>query len=138
MRICRYAACFLLALSASALAADPPQAQPPQAPAHHVVVAADAIQWKSLRPGAEIAAVSGDPNAEGSPFVLRLRYRGKARIYLDNVLVATVSFRSTSTLSRRFVYSRYIPAGGAHTIKVVPTGTGTYPVIRVDAIVVGR
>ena len=55
-------------------------AQPPQAPAHHVVVAADTIQWKSLRPGAEIAVVSGDPNAEGSPFVLRLRYRGKARI----------------------------------------------------------
>ena len=65
-------------------------------------------------------------------------YRGQARIYLDNVLVATVSFKSTSTLSRRFVYSQYIPAGGTHTIKVVPTGAGSYPVIRVDAIVVGR
>ena len=55
-------------------------AQAPPAPAHHAVVAADAIQWKSLRPGAEIAVVSGDPNKEGSPFVVRFRYRGKARI----------------------------------------------------------
>jgi quercetin dioxygenase-like cupin family protein len=61
-------------MSASSLA------QAPQAAAHHAVVAADAIQWKSLRPGAEIAVVSGDPNKEGSPFVLRFRYRGKARI----------------------------------------------------------
>jgi quercetin dioxygenase-like cupin family protein len=44
------------------------------------VVAADAIQWKPLRPGAEIAVVSGDPDKEGSPFVLRFRYLGKSRI----------------------------------------------------------
>jgi quercetin dioxygenase-like cupin family protein len=55
-------------------------AQALQAPAHHTVVTPEAVQWKSLRPGAEIAVVSGDPNKEGSPFVLRLRYRGKARI----------------------------------------------------------
>jgi quercetin dioxygenase-like cupin family protein len=54
-------------------------AQAPQVGAHHVV-AADAIQWKPLRPGAEIAVVSGDPDKAGSPFVLRLRYHGKARI----------------------------------------------------------
>ena len=54
-------------------------AQAPQAGAHHIV-GADAIQWKPLRPGAEIAVVSGDPDKEGSPFVLRFRYRGKARI----------------------------------------------------------
>ena len=46
----------------------------------HTVIAADGIQWKQLRPGAEIAVVSGDPDKEGSPFVLRFRYRGKARI----------------------------------------------------------
>jgi len=55
-------------------------AQAPQSSPHHTVVAADGIQWKPLRPGAEIAVVSGDPNKEGSPFVLRFRYRGKARI----------------------------------------------------------
>jgi quercetin dioxygenase-like cupin family protein len=47
---------------------------------HHTVVPADAVPWRTLRPGAEIAIVSGDPDKEGSPFVLRFRYRGKARI----------------------------------------------------------
>ena len=54
-------------------------AQAPQTGPHHVA-AADEIKWKPLRPGAEIAVVSGDPDKEGSPFVLRFRYRGKARI----------------------------------------------------------
>jgi quercetin dioxygenase-like cupin family protein len=47
---------------------------------NHIVIAADGIQWKPLRPGAEIAVVSGDPDKEGAPFVLRFRYRGKSRI----------------------------------------------------------
>jgi len=55
-------------------------AQLPRTTPHHIVVADDAIQWKPLRPGAEIAVVSGDPDHEGSPFVVRFRYRGKARI----------------------------------------------------------
>jgi quercetin dioxygenase-like cupin family protein len=55
-------------------------AQAPPISAHHIVVAAAEVDWKPLRPGAEIAVVSGDPQKEGSPFVLRFRYRGKARI----------------------------------------------------------
>ena len=55
-------------------------AQAPNAGAHHAVVPSDKIQWKPLRDGAEIAVVSGDPNKEGSPFVMRFRYSGKSRI----------------------------------------------------------
>jgi len=33
-----------------------------------------------LRPGAEIAVISGDPAKTGSPFVIRFRYHGRARI----------------------------------------------------------
>ena len=55
-------------------------AQAPATGAHHTVVAAGAVQWKPLRPGAEIAVISGDPNKAGSPFVMRFRYSGKARI----------------------------------------------------------
>ena len=44
------------------------------------MVTSDGIQWRPLRPGAEIAVISGDPNTQGSPFVMRFRYRGKARI----------------------------------------------------------
>jgi quercetin dioxygenase-like cupin family protein len=54
-------------------------AQVPAGP-HHTIVAADSIQWKPLRPGAEIAVVSGDPNKDGSAFVVRFRYSSKSRI----------------------------------------------------------
>jgi quercetin dioxygenase-like cupin family protein len=46
----------------------------------HTIVAPMDVQWKALRPGAEIAVVSGDPDKAGSPFVIRFRYHGKARI----------------------------------------------------------
>lgn len=46
----------------------------------HQVTTAEAIQWKTLRPGAEMAVISGDPDQEGSSFVLRLRYKDKARV----------------------------------------------------------
>ena len=46
-------------------------AQAPRTGPHHTVIAADGIQWKQLRPGAEIAVVSGDPDKEGLPFVLK-------------------------------------------------------------------
>ena len=48
--------------------------------AQHTIVAPENIQWKPLRPGAEIAVISGDPNTDGSPFVLRFRYTVKSRI----------------------------------------------------------
>ena len=48
-------------------------------PEHMIVTAAD-IAWKPLRPGAEIAVISGDPERPGSPFVIRFRYHGKSRI----------------------------------------------------------
>ena len=49
------------------------------APGHPVVRAGD-VEWKALRPGAEIAVVSGDPNQAGTPFVMRFRYRGAVRV----------------------------------------------------------
>ena len=55
-------------------------AQTQRPDSHHTVVAPADIQWKALRPGAEIAVISGDPAKAGSPFVIRFRYHGKARI----------------------------------------------------------
>jgi quercetin dioxygenase-like cupin family protein len=49
-------------------------------PTHHTIVAPADVPWKALRPGAEIAVVSGDPDKQGSPFVIRFRYQEKARI----------------------------------------------------------
>jgi hypothetical protein len=65
-------------------------------------------------------------------------YRGKANVYIDGVFAATISLRSSSSLIRRFVFNRSFAAGGTHTIRIVPTGTGAHPLIRVDAFVVGR
>jgi quercetin dioxygenase-like cupin family protein len=48
-------------------------------PDYMIVTAAD-VQWKPLRPGAEIVVISGDPEKPGSPFVIRFRYHGKSRI----------------------------------------------------------
>jgi len=55
-------------------------AQAPSPTAGHAIVSPSDVSWKTLRPGAEIAVVSGDPSKEGSPFVIRMRYHGKARI----------------------------------------------------------
>jgi quercetin dioxygenase-like cupin family protein len=56
------------------------QAKSPAPATGHTVVRPDAVGWKPLRPGAEIAVVSGDPDKPGAPFVMRMRYRGAARI----------------------------------------------------------
>ena len=64
-------------------------------------------------------------------------YRGKAYVYIDGVLAATISLKSSTSMTRRFVFSRYFPDGGTHTIRIVPTGTGAHPLIRIDALVVG-
>ena len=52
---------------------------PSAVPGGRIVASAD-VQWRALRPGAEIAVISGDPDTPGSPFVIRFRYHGKARI----------------------------------------------------------
>ena len=57
-----------------------PRAQSAPAGAHHVTLRSADIQWKPLRPGAEIAVVSGDPAKAGAPFVMRMRYQGVVRV----------------------------------------------------------
>ena len=46
----------------------------------HATVRPSDITWKPLRPGAEIAVVSGDPDTAGSPFVMRMRYQGVVQV----------------------------------------------------------
>jgi anti-sigma factor ChrR (cupin superfamily) len=56
------------------------QTKQPVSAAGHPVVRADDVVWKPLRPGAEIAVVSGDPAQAGAPFVMRFRYHGVVRV----------------------------------------------------------
>jgi mannose-6-phosphate isomerase-like protein (cupin superfamily) len=46
----------------------------------HSIVHPRDVKWKHLRPGAEIAVISGDPDAAGQPFVIRFRYHGDVRV----------------------------------------------------------
>jgi ChrR Cupin-like domain len=55
--------------------------QTPQAAGgHHAAVLPSDVTWRPLRPGAEMAVVSGDPDTAGAPFVLRMRYQGTVRV----------------------------------------------------------
>jgi quercetin dioxygenase-like cupin family protein len=56
------------------------QIKPAAPETRHTVVPPDTLNWQPLRPGAERAVVAGDPDKPGSPFVMRFRYRGNARI----------------------------------------------------------
>jgi len=60
----------LLAFLASTSSGDT-DAQMPASGATHGIVKPDEVKWRPLRPGAEIAVVSGDPDKPGAPFVNR-------------------------------------------------------------------
>ncbi len=49
------------------------------APAHEIVHSTD-LKWTPLIKGSEMAVVSGDPNKEGEPFVIRIREADGAKV----------------------------------------------------------
>jgi hypothetical protein len=50
--------------------------------------------------------------------------RGTARIYVDGVLVTTISEKTTTTVYRRVLWSTHFSSLASHTIKVYVLGTG--------------
>ena len=50
--------------------------------------------------------------------------RGKARVYVDGVLVTTVDLHTRSTHYRRVIFRKAWSASGAHTITIRPVGNG--------------
>ena len=68
----------------------------------------------------------------------RTPHLGKVRVYIDGVYSRTVSLKTATSSSRQVVCAWYFPSGGAHTITLRVVGTGTYPLVRLDAIVVSR
>jgi hypothetical protein len=61
----------------------------------------------------------------------RTSSRGSFRVYVDGVLVATVSERASTTQYRKVLYVRALTPGVAHTIVIRPAGNGR---IDLDAI----
>jgi hypothetical protein len=66
------------------------------------------------------------------------RARGSFRVYIDNLLVKTISLYSTTTKARQVVFARSWPAYAGHTIKVVPVGTAGHPRVDIDAFLILR
>jgi hypothetical protein len=64
--------------------------------------------------------------------------RGSARIYVDDVLVSTVSLYRSSTAYRRIAYSLRWASSGTHRIRVEVVGTSGHPRVDVDAFVIIR
>lgn len=65
----------------------------------HGIVRSGDLKWTPIIKGCDLAAVSGDPNAEGAPFVIRLRCVAGAKIPAhwhptdENVTVLKGSFQ---------------------------------------------
>ena len=64
--------------------------------------------------------------------------RGRARVYVDGVLIQTVNLNAASTLTRRIVFTRSWSSAGAHKVKVVVLGTAGHPRVDVDAFITKR
>jgi predicted phage tail protein len=63
-------------------------------------------------------------------------HRGRANIYIDGVFISTINTKSATIRARQVVFVRYLAAGGNHTITFEATGSGTYPVVALDAFLV--
>jgi beta-N-acetylhexosaminidase len=61
--------------------------------------------------------------------------RGSAGVYIDGVLVRTVSLYSSVYAARQIAYATGWSANGAHTIRIVNLGTAGHPRVDVDAFV---
>jgi hypothetical protein len=61
--------------------------------------------------------------------------RGSARIYVDDVLRATIDTHADANDNRRIVFNRRMPAG-THTVRVENLATAGHPRIDIDAFMV--
>jgi len=61
--------------------------------------------------------------------------RGAARVYLDGRYVATVNLRRSTFHARIVLFSRALPAGGTHTIRIAVSSSGRP--VAIDELVVG-
>jgi hypothetical protein len=63
--------------------------------------------------------------------------RGKARVFLDGNLVATVDLYRSSFAARDIVFARNV-SNGTHTLRIQALGTSGRPTVAVDGLYVLR
>ena len=114
----------------------------------------DAVSWTGAWQGASTAAFSAgsvrystDAGASfrttftgrGIAWVSTLgSSHGRARVYVDGVLVATVNTYSQATVHRRIVFARTWSAVGTHTLRIVVAGTAGHARVDLDALEIVR
>lgn len=64
--------------------------------------------------------------------------RGKVKVYVDGVLVATVDTYAATTTRKLVIWQRSWATAGAHTLKLVVVGTAGRPRVDLDALVALR
>lgn len=68
---------------------------------------------------------------------LKAANRGKARVYVNGTLVATVDLYSATTLKQRYVWTANYSVSATRTIRIVVLGTSGRPRVDIDGFVVG-
>lgn len=63
---------------------------------------------------------------------------GKAQVYVDGALVATVDLYSATDQPRRIVFARHWSTSGSHRIRIVTLGTSGRPLVSVDGFAILR
>jgi hypothetical protein len=63
---------------------------------------------------------------------------GRARVYIDGALAATVDLYASASQKRRVVFSASWPSPARHTIEIQVRGTSGRPRVVVDAVVFVR
>ena len=69
-------------------------------------------------------------------FATRAPSRGRAKVYLDGILVKTVDLHRSSRAARRMVFRYAWPTSGSHTLTVRVLGTARHPAVDIDGFVV--
>ena len=63
---------------------------------------------------------------------------GSARVYLDGVLVSTVSLTTATETPRTVVFRHHWAVSGTHRVRIVVVGTSGHPTVDVDGFLVLR
>jgi quercetin dioxygenase-like cupin family protein len=116
---------------------------PATTPVHRFLVSLtpEAIRWRPLFEGAEIAVLSGDPNEAGSPYVIRVRHQDGLKVpphwHSFDEPITVLSGTWVMGLGERFDLSaaQEFPAG---SYLVVPKAVPHFAVCQGETIVQGH
>ena len=96
--------------------------------------------WGGTAKYASIASSTASYSFTGRSFAwvsLKASTRGKANVYVDGVLKATIDLRSTTTLKQQVVWQTTFATSARHTVMIKVLGTSGRPRVDVDGFFYG-